>query len=152
MNKIVIWLFWVCFTSCTSKDILFYNSSIQKYRENIVENGAVLIVPGAGCSGCISGIEDFVNNNYNSYSDVTYIFTNIKSRKLLKLKMPRVDFISSSKIIIDKDNIFYDMNNENKIYPCVLLLEGYNVDSVFYISPTQNVTIKELLFKYKIKD
>lgn len=152
MNRIVFWLFLMFLISCESEDISFYNSSIQNVKEKIAQDGAILVIPGAGCSGCISGVEYFVNNNYYNYWGVTYVFTNIMSRKLLRLKISEIDIDSCSRILVDKDNLFYDIKNENKIYPCLLFLNGYEVDSIFYLSPTSNVSIEELLFKYKNKN
>ncbi len=151
MYKFVFVLCLICLFSCKSEDVKFYESSIQYNKNELYKDGIVVIVPGAGCSGCILGIEDFINRKYNDYSNITYVFTNIKSRKLLALKMPDVNFELSRNIIIDEKNIFYNMRNKEKIYPCILFLDNYKIDRIFYVSPSLNISIEDLLLEYRKK-
>lgn len=134
-----------CLLSCTSDTAKFYNPVISKYRHCINDNSKVVVVPGTGCTGCITGIEHFINENYSKYSDVIFVFTNIQSVKLMKLKMGQVPFDDANNIILDCKNEFYDVDNVNKIYPSILYLCNYKVCDINYISPNQSQSIEELL-------
>ena len=60
MNKLVFFLCLICLFSCKSENVKFYESSILCNKNRLCKDGIVVIVPGAGCSGCILGILSFV--------------------------------------------------------------------------------------------
>lgn len=94
----------------------------------------IVIIPGAGCAGCISYVEDFYTR-YNKEKSIYYVFTNIVSQKILK-----------NKVLINESNTFCDVENkvmdfypaDMKIYPCVLELNSGEVENVYYQSPSQD--------------
>lgn len=137
--------------SCTADkgNFAFYLSPINKYQNKIVKNGAIVLVPGGGCTGCITGMETFIDTNYLLYPNVVYVFTNIQSIKLLKLKLSSVMFESSDNIIVDLNNDFFNMADKNKIYPSVLHLKNMHVQKIDYISPESKFSIEQILSQYK---
>ena len=77
-----------------------------------------IVIPGGGCDGCISGVEQFVKENYARRS-VIFFFTNIESEKVLRFKMGP-EILTSKNIVIDKDGKYLLPNKyKNSIYPIV---------------------------------
>ncbi len=144
MKKLFIILL-LLFSACTSITNKFFETAIIQYKDVIDADGILLIIPSVGCTGCITGAEYFINENFNKYPNAIYVFTNISSVKLMKLKMPLVPFDTSNNIIIDTMNKFYDTNNPNKIYPTVIHIKNHKVVSIDYISPEQKLSVEELM-------
>lgn len=76
----------------------------------------IIIIPGSGCEGCISNAENFVISRNPEEDDgkFLYIFTNITSPKILKLRL--------GETYSDKD-IYLDLKNQlhyKSIYPVYL--------------------------------
>lgn len=142
--KLIVLVFF-SLLSCTSGTEQFYNSVISKYRHCINGKNKIVVVPGTGCAGCITGVEYFIDENYSKYSDVVFVFTNIQSVKLMKQKMGKVQFWEADNIILDSENDFYNTDNKNKIYPVVIDLYKHKIRGINYISPSQKYSIEELL-------
>ncbi len=83
--------------------------------ENIKEGAKITIIPGSGCTGCISGIESFAMQNANSDS-LFFVFTRINSIKLFHNRFGK-SFINSPNIILDTENKFKYENKDYEIYP-----------------------------------
>lgn len=100
----------------------------------------VIILPGSGCSGCITSAEDFFKNN-SSNPDYLFVLTNINSLKILKNKTG-VDVYNNKNIVIDKDNKF--SNYESAIYPVVVFHDCANnkVEQVEFQSPENDAFSK----------
>ena len=64
-----------------------------------------IVIPGGGCDGCISGVEQFVKENYARRS-VIFFFTNIESEKVPRFKMGKGCF---------SFNIFININAKFRI-------------------------------------
>lgn len=118
----------------------------KKVNDYLRESGAnynyCLIIPGAGCEGCISGAEDIVKSYYKR-SDVLYIFTSIESLKMLREKVGN-DALSSKNVVIDQDNAFCS-NSEKSIYPVLFKIEKGKVTSTSYLSPEDDSLISDFL-------
>ena len=93
-----------------------------------------IIIPGAGCEGCILGTEYFAKKYYGR-DDILFVFTRIETLKLLKHKL--------GKEAVDKGHIIFDTDNEfeiieegiNNIYPVVCKIENNEVKDILYVSP-----------------
>ncbi|MCO6359166.1 hypothetical protein BXY85_1643 [Roseivirga pacifica] len=100
----------------------------------------VLLLPGEGCSGCISSTEKFVKT-LDSSDEILVIFTSIRSKKVLKLK---------TGINLDQEFLVFDENsilNEGRtysIYPTLFNLEKGKVSSFDYISPNSPINLNDL--------
>jgi len=105
---------------------------------------AVLLIPGAGCPGCISGAETFVKENLDN-EKILYIFTRINSGKTLR-----------SKLSLNKDlpgNIFFDrekrysLNPEYPLsqYPLVIYFNFDGKTTFDAISPDNHEAYEKLL-------
>lgn len=75
----------------------------------------IYVIPGSGCTGCISEIEKLALDNKGSDS-FFYIFTRLHSLKLFRNRFGS-SFLERHNVIIDTGNIFQYENNKNDIYP-----------------------------------
>ena len=99
-----------------------------------------VIIPGAGCEGCILNTEYFAKE-YSGRSDILFIFTRIETLKLLKHKLGK-DISLSDNILYDTDNRFELIEKgENIIYPVVCHLKKNVVTDWCYISPEQRIDV-----------
>lgn len=116
--------------SCTN------NSSYERLLSSLLEKNidlqdysVVVIIPGAGCTGCISQAEDFFRQQM-SREDHLFIFTNITSLKTLKLKMENIDIENLDNTIIDKENLYDIQENQECIYPHIAIVENGRIKEV----------------------
>lgn len=133
--KLILVLLLVC-TSCQSEENLFQRYLQESKMLKITSSVEfVVIIPGAGCGGCISYVEEFYKRNKNLQS-VVYIFTNVVSQKMLSLKIGS-EF--SQNTYIDEENKVMDYYPRDKrIYPCILELSDGQVTRVHYQSPDED--------------
>lgn len=146
-----ITLFLICIlglTACTKSYEQMFVDFVTRELPNRNQYSHYIIIPGAGCEGCISGTEYFVKENYQR-ADILYIFTNIESVKILKFKLGK-DLIESSNVIIDTENKFNRPTNDvNSIYPMILAFENNKVTQISYVSPEDLFSLENLQNKLK---
>ena len=123
--------------------------SIENFEKWINENNisknyrAIIIIPNSGCEGCISNAERFVIDNFEKSDDVKYVFTEINSVKILKLKLGKIS--TNSNVIIDENNsLNYASNAKNAFYPSILFIKDNKISDVRYISPKEPNSLSEL--------
>lgn len=108
MYKQIIYLVFInlFLIGCQSPQTKFQQAiATIEYKNLKLENiKFIIIIPEAGCAGCISNIEEFYTQNSNNES-LFFIFSNIMSQKMLK-----------SKLQINNSNTFLDI--ENKLMAC----------------------------------
>ncbi len=142
MKNVLLYIITVAFLffliSCSKKtentEKFFLSNSIEQL--NIPENYQwVVILPGAGCHGCIQDGEFFMKKNIEN-EKILFVLTRISSLKILQQKLGfRINKYSN--IYIDKDNIF-DIPSKNSIYPCVIKLEKGILSTYTFQSPENN--------------
>ncbi len=99
----------------------------------IKEIDIVLIIPNAGCQGCISTLEQFVLDRNGQLGGLLVVFTNYSSTKALRVRF-------SSKIL-DGPNVYLDSSDAfgqgklSSLYPVILYLEGGKLERYEYVSP-----------------
>ena len=99
---------------------------VEYYLQNNPEKYEIIvIIPGTGCTGCITEAESFFINNYAN-EKIKFIFTNILSYKILRLKVGE-NRLNRKNVLIDKANHFYLDNFEERIYPVRIKIENMNV-------------------------
>lgn len=99
-----------------------------------------VIIPGAGCEGCILNSEHFAKE-YSGRSDILFIFTRIETLKLLKHKLGEQASLSKN-ILYDKENRFEVIEKGvNNIYPVVCYIKDKKVTDWCYVSPKQKVDV-----------
>ena len=114
------------FLSCDSKkeemDLDYIAESVEKLvipMGNCYKN--IVVLPGAGCSGCISEGEGFLAENYEN-EEYLFVLTKISSLKALSHKTG-IDVTKYPNIYIDDTNNF--LKKTRLIYPLVAF---YNCD------------------------
>ena len=138
-KKLYISLLFVLLLTCIS-----CQSDIDRFQQYLDGNehlkitsavDFVIIIPGAGCGGCISYVEEFYKENKDLQS-VVYIFTSFISKKMLALK---IGATYSANTYIDEENEVMDCYpRDKKIYPCILEIADGVVKNIYYQSPDED--------------
>ncbi len=130
--------------SCTFSPKDFRIPEIEKWLSSHEKRyDYCIVIPGAGCDGCISGAEYFVVENYQR-ANVLYIFTKIESVKLLKHKLGD-NIVNAPNILLDVDGMFdKNGNNPNDIYPAIYNISQNKVTDVNYMSPQNGMAMEDL--------
>ena len=109
-------------------------ASIDYKNVNIENIRFIIVIPEAGCAGCISYVEEFYLNNKNNES-LFFVFSNIVSLKMLKSKLQ----LNESNTYLDLDNRFMDCYpSEQALYPCVLDVQHGIIRNIYYQSPKED--------------
>ena len=87
----------------------------------------IVIIPGAGCTGCISNAENYFKNNV--YNDrYMFIFTYFMSKKSLFMRLGQDNLVRDN-VLIDTSDLFYVPHNHDNIYPYIISVDdGQIVD------------------------
>ena len=132
--------------SCSKLDEKgFYEKALKKELFSLDSISTVVVVPGTGCPGCITGIENFVKGHYNKVRDTKIVMTYVASKKRLTLKLGK-ECIASDNVFVDNDNFFYHPTSENNIYPTILFLNGKEVVNLIHLSPKNQFDLSTLLY------
>lgn len=100
---------------------------------NAYNKQAVLILPKAGCTGCINSAETFVVDNAKVNRSFGVVLTDIVSLKTTKIKFGE-DLIDQENIYIDHNNDFYK-NGLESLYPTIFYLRNKRIGHVEFVSP-----------------
>lgn len=131
--------------SCRKEEVSPLVRLVQKkyVERNLSFDGKIkhcLILPGGGCSGCITEGIAFLKEHASSFSkgqtENIVVFTNIYSMKLLKRSLKNIDMLTLNSIV-DMDNM-YLVNCNEEIYPMVLYLDNGDIEKVEVQSPSKN--------------
>lgn len=112
-------------------------SALRTVDGHLLKTGHYVIIPNQGCEGCISTAEDFVKRHYASSENVKYIFTRAQSLKLLRIKLGS-EVMSSSKVLVDSNNVIRYPEDEKDIYPMILTMKDGEITKVMYQSPEED--------------
>ena len=78
----------------------------------------IVVIPRRGCHACIRTAESFFEGSKNN-PKFLFIFTKIDSPKKLRLELGEENFVREN-VKIDKDNIFYNAEFNDRNYPLLL--------------------------------
>ena len=111
-----------------------------------------MVIPRAGCSGCISDAElykqDYITKHPTS-TEICFILTDFDSEKILRARFGSL--LQSSQIIIDRDRIFGANELLKSIYPTFYFFDdAMNLKETGTFSPQTDG--KRLLKKYLEKN
>lgn len=109
----------------------YLNDVLAEYPQ-LTKYSWLIIIPGAGCNGCIQESEYFLKK-YVSEESLCFVLTNISSIKILQQKTS-VKIKEHPNIYVDRDNVFLLPTN-NSIYPCIAEVRNGIVVSVEFQSP-----------------
>ena len=109
----------------------YLNDVLAEYPQ-LTKYSWLIIIPGAGCNGCIQESEYFLKK-YVSEKSLCFVLTNISSIKILQQKTS-VKIKEHPNVYVDRDNVFLLPTN-NSIYPCIAEVRNGIVVSVEFQSP-----------------
>jgi hypothetical protein len=110
------------------------NSELKQFTklQKLKDNTLIYVIPGAGCTGCISEAEKFAIEKVNNDS-FCFLFTKIISRKLFKLKLPTLQ--NATNVIIDSLNVYQFPKGEADIYPIIYSKQNKRFRVKNYLKP-----------------
>jgi hypothetical protein len=105
------------------------HSAVKKIvKDSINFYNRLIVIPGEGCSGCISDAGSFVKDNIDSLNSTLIIFTNISDKKMLSLKFGRALFIHEN-VKLDTDN-FIAGTELASIYPLTAQIKNGSIQGI----------------------
>lgn len=132
-------------TSCKQNDYeTFLIDKIQNIFGNEIRTiDAFVILPGQGCSGCISEGEKFLIENSRNYPNVRFVLTKIVSKKILKQKIGGAIY-NAPNVYIDSLGVFTSTTFHETIYPVILYAEQGELVDIEYQSPNNPHAVYKL--------
>jgi hypothetical protein len=118
-----------------AENILNNLMEIDKFNQRNYTHA--VIIPGSGCTGCISEAESFFKENKNE--NIFFIFTDIFSIKELRLKLKDLDM---DNVFIDEKSLFYIEDEEKNKYPVIVNLMDKNNIKYKIFEPGENMNIQ----------
>lgn len=145
MKRVSICLLCLLVFSCKRE-----NSELTEFEEVFKQTGlesmlykhAILIIPNAGCEGCISSAESFVMNNIDKLDDIQYVFTAIQSHKLLRIRLGQQVY-DHDKVYLDGKNDFYN-SGYIQLYPVVLYPNNGKIERIIEQNPKNEYALEAL--------
>jgi hypothetical protein len=121
--KKIIYLSIFILNACESNNSLKIQKGLSRFITN--ETKICVVIPREGCGGCISDATSFFVKNRIKKSTVCIIFTGVKDKKELRLKVGET-FLNSGNVYIDTLNTLM-IPSEASIYPQVYYLESKSI-------------------------
>ena len=111
-------LFTFFFLSCSVKEdyARMVVSNLREEGVNISRYTHIAIIPEEGCGGCISEAEHFFCKNVES--EIFFVFTKIRSRKELGLRLGK--FLEKENVLLDIEQKYVATKEEINIYPILI--------------------------------
>lgn len=132
INLLFVLIFIITITiSCNEYN---YQSEISKrlyahFKNDLKNYDMIVILPGSGCTGCITNAEDFFIKNVQNNDKIKFILTYNNSIKNLTLKLGKEN-IYLPNTFIDKNNSFYLSAFEERMYPMAAILDNGKVTKI----------------------
>lgn len=132
INLIIYITILFIYSSCNNQKEKYINIvriELEKLDDQLLNNYSyVVIIPGSGCSGCITEAENFYIKNKDS-KKIFFVFTDILSIKSIKLKVGK-DVIERENVFFDKNDAFLSNDYNEKIYPLIFNIK--EKDNIHY--------------------
>lgn len=117
-------------TSCGNGYEQFFKQESKEVFGNKLQNySRIILIPGIGCTGCISSAEKYFQKNVND-SSCLYIFTNYISFKGLGLRLGGKENLSRQNVYLDSNNVFMPSCFNESSYPLQISLENGKVKTI----------------------
>lgn len=101
--------------------------SNQGYRMS--DYNKFIIIPGSGCSGCISAAELYFYEHHND-PKILFVFTAIEDPKMLKLRF-KDEYLAFNNVIFDDYDDLINLRYSS-FYPCVATMTSKMSDSLMF--------------------
>ncbi|MDY7396715.1 hypothetical protein UMM65_15815 [Aureibaculum sp. 2210JD6-5] len=130
MKKIILILASaLTFIGCHSKDLhSFYSESLLTDIPNNKNYIYYVVIPHAGCPGCVTDAEELLILNKNS-NRLFFIITNYSSKKSLRLKLGE-DVMKYKNVFLDSTNKYYANFFKDNIYPISIHLDKNKINDI----------------------
>ncbi len=150
MQLLFILCSWFLFFSCGNTKYKVATHSIKTINPDLMSNDFVVVIPHAGCTGCIGNATYFMIDYLDQINDkVAVIFTGIGDMKLFKLQVGKA-FLENPNVYIDGDNLFKKADVVT-IYPQTITLENGKINELNIFSKEQIIAgSPELVAKLSI--
>ena len=147
MKPYFIILIFLFLASCAVKEktIVDFENKLSAIDKPIIQKkelSTVLIVPGAGCSGCVSNTENFIKKNISQLEQTLIIFTAIPSEKMLRMKLGIE--LETENIYLDLDDVF-NSGKMYSFYPSIFYMQSGKVESFQYVDPENKNVLNTLI-------
>lgn len=123
----------VSLISCRNSAEIPVGFNSFKQLANIQNGTRIYVIPGSGCTGCISNVEQMALNSQQSKKDY-FIFTRLKSMKLFRNRFGAA-FMNSSNIVLDTTNLIIYPDVKFEIYPMVFTKRKEKIIFDSYLKP-----------------
>ena len=120
----------------------FKNCFAKVSTDSIKKSTVYMVIPRAGCGGCISSAESFMVDCLNDsvkHDRIYFILTNFDSEKILRARFG--DYISKYRehILIDKEDYFTKNLSLKSMYPTIFFVDKQGaLNKVREVSPKQD--------------
>jgi hypothetical protein len=108
-----------------------------------------IVIPRAGCGGCISDSEKYLLDFLNKKRDnrIKFILTDFASEKILRARFG--SHLDNDVVLVDKESLFGANQDLKSIYPTVYMFKGGNLADVSSFSPERNAAndVNQFLIK-----
>ncbi|MDE6009096.1 MAG: hypothetical protein K2G90_07805 [Muribaculaceae bacterium] len=116
-----------------NKEKEFLSTALNSSEKTLTGFNYVIIIPGAGCHGCIQESEYFLKQNIQR-KDILFIISNPQSIKILQNKIG-LKLNDYSNVLINKTSDF-KVPTHNSVYPAVVYLgEDKDIEKVEFQTP-----------------
>lgn len=122
----VMMIFLGCRASHEDYGNTIFSTATRILEEKASQYDAIIIIPGSGCTGCISQAELYFSKNKDN-ERLLFIFTNYYSYKNMSLRLGGSDVLSRNNVYLDADNTFYLHEYPEHIYPYYITIENNTV-------------------------
>lgn len=139
----------ICFAiifmfSCSNPKEKYINNvciELNKLSSQIINNYSyIIIIPGSGCSGCITEAENFYMNNKEN-KNIFFIYTDILSIKSIKLKAGK-DVTEKANVYFDINNIFLSNDYNENIYPLIFNIKNKKNINYHFLNSNENLELQ----------
>lgn len=111
------------FTSCHPNDayIHYIQENLQKELPEFTEKyDSIFIIPRSGCNSCINKADAIILPRLRNKRNL-YIFTNIPSKKMLRIQFGSRQ-LEQENVIVDTDKLYWRQQYKESAYPTLLLV------------------------------
>ncbi len=132
----------LCACSKTPEDVLVEFMKEKTQVKDLNKIKACIVLPNAGCDGCISGAERFIIKNLEKFSeDLAVVLINYQSKKMLKSRMGE-NIYTHKHFLLDEERTLYHASVAD-IYPVVYYLEKGSIKNKQVASPENPLNVWE---------
>lgn len=118
----------IALCSCTQSYEKKLGQALNNSSRSFKDYEKIVLIPGAGCTGCITIAEQYYREHRNDGS-ILFIFTDITSVKNLRFRLEE-ETLDKKNIILDLDNNFFFPDYDESIYPYSISLKNGDIERI----------------------